>query len=559
MKLKNIIKTGMIGSLALLMAACSNDDQSWSGSEPDGTEDSSEVSITLSIQPSPTPTRGYLATGNHISSGALVDELIYAIYASEEGKGEFQRVDFYQANYSTSKAGQGQNFNDIEIKPVTIPAGQTYVGFKTGDTYTLTFKVDKNKDYRIVCWAQSSKCEAYNTRELTSIEVDYTGATNNDEYRDVFSAFKEFKGGVKNQVINVVLTRPVAQINIGTSGADYKNLIYDKMLMPSKVTITESKITVRGVANRFNALNGIATVENAANTSLKAEFDWNTLPAWIHMDVPEFKDEYTIKNNPFVPVGQTEETAEEFLTVKLNTKDNNYAPFVTEYPTLTKNADGSETYNTETFKYLSMCYVMVPGSLNSGSIVTVDYNLQQKKGEQDTRPIELTERTLTQVPVQGNYRTNIIGGVAAIEENEDGGTDEPDPSSIFNYYQLQIILDKNFSGNNLVRYFTASLYVNRPYYDEDGLTIIKKTQEEEVEEELEDAENLKIPSIFIDLSITYTFTVSEGFKVLRITSNVEEKEGKWKQEGEGRSRILTIYSGATAGTFNITIAKDTEE
>ena len=41
MKLKNIIKTGMIGSLALLMAACSNGDQSWSGSEPDGTEDSS--------------------------------------------------------------------------------------------------------------------------------------------------------------------------------------------------------------------------------------------------------------------------------------------------------------------------------------------------------------------------------------------------------------------------------------------------------------------------------------------------------------------------------------
>lgn len=553
MKLNKSTKIFLLGCLPWCLAACS--DSAGNGFEATGGDDSefSEVSVNISVQETTAASRGYSATDNHIGSGALVDELIYAIYVSDAGADEFTLAEYYQANYGNDNAGQGGGYTSIPQanRPAAIPAGQTYAGFKAGDTFTVNFKVSKDKDYRLVCWAQNSGTDAYDTSDLAAIEVDYTGALNNDESRDAFTAYKEFNGALRYQTIDVVLTRPLAQINIGTTGADYKNLKYGERMNPSGVTITESEIKVSGVANRFNALTGVATAENDDSGELTADFAWASLPAWQNMDMPAFSDSYTKTDDPFVPVGQSGESDEEFLLVKMNSNEG-YAGFLSSYPTLSVNEDGSTSYLTETFKYLSMCYVMLPSSTQNGSTVNVCFNLRQNKGE--NTPVELTERELIMVPVKSNYRTNILGGLYTSAE------EGPDPTSIFNIYQIPVILQDRFTSDNITRFYAVTLNVSRDVPGDDGLQIVRSDGQPF---EVGDASSMSFHSVFTGESIDYLISVNDGFDVI-ISSNIVIGENKWQQTlvtsddvvAEGSKTVkLTVCKGATAGVFTIKVAR----
>ena len=162
------------------------------------------------------------ATTRAAGDGKTVDKLYYEVY---QGKTKVL---------------------DNENAPATIDQG----------TATVVMPLLKGEKYDIIFWAQSSKSTIYDASDLTKIGVDYEDITANDEANDAFfNALVDFKAG--GNVTTVELRRPFAQLNIGTTTDDWKKA--QEMVEGDTAPVTQSKVTVNGLANEFNALTGDAT------------------------------------------------------------------------------------------------------------------------------------------------------------------------------------------------------------------------------------------------------------------------------------------------------------
>ena len=109
---------------------------------------------------------------------------------------------------------------------------------------TISTKLVKGHTYSFVFWAQNSACTAYNTSDMSAIKVDYA-ANCNDETRDAFYKMDSFTVTAAFEK-NEVLTRPFAQINF----------LADDAAGVVGVNAYKSKVTVTGVPNTLNTLNG---------------------------------------------------------------------------------------------------------------------------------------------------------------------------------------------------------------------------------------------------------------------------------------------------------------
>ena len=587
----NLFIRAAIPLITLIMAACADnmspDEDCLSG------KDSNEVYITVSLPNHELSTRAGVGFNDYFSRGAKINTLFFEIYEEKsEGGGTIY-----------------EPVSEVYNRP-----------FSNTDTGKIKLSLDQTKNYMVAMWAQCTKTNSdgsFNTYPyefpkeapfgvLSHIKVHYSyedasgniiNDPNNDESRDAFAGVCRIVNGVAENGGEAVLYRPFAQINIGTSGADYATLIYDPMLQPSNVTITESKITIKGVANIYNVLSGEAIVAFDDETGetlsthvdeetgeeirqLVCEFDWARLPAWIQLQTnngfngfPGEVKEYEKVSNPFLRYTPTERMpAEQFLRVELN-NDRIFEPYTTEYPTISYGQDvwgapdpANIIYKTELFKYLSMCYVLVPSSsvnpdaptMTPGAIVTVNYDLRQKKGPDDENPIQLLDKEILNVPVLANSRTNILGGLHF--------NANPDPTSIFNYYQLPVVLVDDFDGDYNERFYTASLNVVR---DEiiinDGLQITCENGEIPVRDNIGEFSRISQNINFSGESTTVVLSVKDGYSY-QLSYTVDRttvKNGKtttnWEDSysvSDDRTRtILTLklYPGATTGIFTVRI------
>ena len=140
--------------------------------------------------------------------------------------------------------------------------------FSKGEKPTCTVSVPlvKGKQYDLIFFAQDPTSTAYSfsTADQT-MSVSYTDMANFQEPRDAFfGQITEFtsegKGG------SVTLTRPFAQVNIGT-------LDYDKYKLAAGVNSQTFGMKVSGIANTINLLDGTvepADADNSATTTLLA-------------------------------------------------------------------------------------------------------------------------------------------------------------------------------------------------------------------------------------------------------------------------------------------------
>ncbi len=127
----------------------------------------------------------------------------------------------------------------------------TFVGNKA----SLTLRLATGHSYDIVFWADAAVAEGASNpytfdQSNKSITVNYSGATANDESRDAFFgqiADLEVNGAV-NQT--VTLTRPFAQLNLGTDDAAAAEAL--------GVTIDKSSVKVANVCTSLNLLDGTA-------------------------------------------------------------------------------------------------------------------------------------------------------------------------------------------------------------------------------------------------------------------------------------------------------------
>lgn len=391
-------------------------------------------------------------TQSYISTGDKIDKLIYAIYKKKANEYELQT---YFADEDGILVPEDQS-NQSGSTTTGLGKGQLSEKFKVGDTKCILLKVDPDATYKIVCWAQASSCTAYDTQDLTQVKVSYDDANNNDETRDAFcGSSSDFTDHTKE--LTVVLRRPFAQINVGTTGADYK---FFSENYSGATYYTFSKVEFTGLANRINVLTGEnytgdntsgATAGTDGEKTVSATFKWATLPAWIKCNIDNLIAEKPGINAKVWAQG------EEFLLVDLNS-DSEIKSYLTEYNTQETGTDGKVEYLTETFKYLSMSYVLVPSAagttpsvdedkneVKNGSVigVTVWFN-DQPKDEAETA--SRAKFSLKNVPAARNWRTNILGG---FYEGSPNNPDDPDtPPSLFDGTHIHVVVATNYFGNS---------------------------------------------------------------------------------------------------------------
>ena len=404
--------------LLLLSTACSDNILDTAGVDEPRT---SVVTFTVNTESQTVSTR---AAGEgeetatsiyHISDGTHVDVLKYAIYqvTTDDAGNETLTLDesFYKdKTIGQVKTGKGQRL--LAATPDKFPM-------------KISLSLDMDKTYKVAFWAQNSGTGAYDTQDLTQVKVNYAAAANNDELRDAFCALSDTidKSSTANEVI---LRRPLAQVNVGTTGWDYEGAA---MLKPSAVSYTQSEITLEGVAQYYDVLEGKAlTKDDLTNRNIeddattKATFKYARIPAFINVSDDDW-NEAEHKYEPF--------TKEEYLKVEIN-KEEGYEKYwgwdaYQEY-IKAKNEDG--TYkneglpDTETFKYLSMCYVLVPeakpftsedkvDNATYGSVLPKVTFSAQGIDEDNAPGAEASGLgevfQIPNVPVQKNWRTNILG------------------------------------------------------------------------------------------------------------------------------------------------------
>lgn len=230
------------------------------------------------------------------------------------------------------------------------------VKFPTTQTITLA----KGQTYKIAFWAQNKACTAYNVSDNMVVTIAYEGATSNDETRDAF--FKTVEVTVTGDAeLDVELTRPFAQINVGVTTEDWNAAV------AAGITITESNAVVKQAASTLNLLDG--TVADPVDVT----FDFANIPT-------------------------------DDLSVDLD-------------------GEGPEDY-----KYLSMNYIL-PYDATTGDASTTLEDLEFTFRPGTGNNITLT-KGLDAVPVQRNWRTNIVGRILSGD------------------LSLNISIDPGFNGDN---------------------------------------------------------------------------------------------------------------
>lgn len=223
--------------------------------------------------------------------------------------------------------------------------------FDNGLTENVTITLAKGQQYTVAFWAQNPNCTAYTTTDLKKVTIDYAGL-NNDETRDAFFKAETFTV-TGNTEIDVVLKRPFAQINVGVYQTDWDAAV------ASEIEIEKSKVTIEKAATSINLLTGEVTGEETV------EYGFATIPA--QFDTPETLD------------------------VDLNN-------------------DGTK----ENYVYLSMCYILANDASTGYAKTTLedlDFTFAPKSGNNITFNDVKFDKGLTAVPVQRNWRTNIIGKI----------------------------------------------------------------------------------------------------------------------------------------------------
>lgn len=314
----------------------------------------------------------------------------------------------------------------------------------------------KGQKYTAVFWAQDASCNAYTVTAETDglkVAVDYKddkNDNNNDETRDAFFKAETFTV-TGNTEIPVVLKRPFAQINVGVTEADWNAAV------ESGINITTSKVVIKNAATSINLLDG--TVEGTEEVT----YDFTTIPA------------------KFDPV--------ETLEVDVN-------------------RDG-EIQEEEKYKYLSMSYILTD---NGADRTTLEADGLQFTFHPENGADIVFDEGLHAVPVQRNWRTNILGKILTGD------------------IQFNIEIDQRFDDNYNLMY---------PDKDDNSTSVFNVTDVNELQNALNNATDGAVIYFANDITGDVTVTQKPNVKVsilgqgykLNGTITVDGKSGTYTTAG----------------------------
>ena len=238
---------------------------------------------------------------------------------------------------------------------------------------TVTVKLVRGKEYSFVCWAQNEDATCYNFEDMKNIGISYAdyNASNND-LRDAFYAYAQTNGPVtENFSQTIELERPFAQINVGTTdfvAAQKAGLEIENLY---------STMTVK------NAATSLETFTGKTSGSQTVTF------TYAHAIAPDYD-----------------------LVINKNKVVNN------------PNIEIADKYG-----WLAMNYILVADGTDKGtSSALAEVSFQIREGDATI----LASYDVPNVPVQRNFRSNIVGGLLTAE-----GT-------------INVIIDPIFNGEYVV-------------------------------------------------------------------------------------------------------------
>lgn len=219
----------------------------------------------------------------------------------------------------------------------------------TNKTAEYSIRLVKGQAYRVAFFAYYGEdngiSDYYDMQYLTDIKIK--DAKSNIEHRDAFTNYVDVTAQESMKAVEkpVTLYRPFAQLNLGVDNTEWTDAV------KAGVTVAKSKIVVTNVYNQFSAYDNavVATAEPVTMT-----FAMNTIP--------------------------TEE-----LEVDVD-RDGTIA-------------------NTEKFKYLALNYLLVGDAGTEKSLTDVEFVWENSDASKTNNPTTHFKN----IPVQRNYRTNIIG------------------------------------------------------------------------------------------------------------------------------------------------------
>ena len=459
-----------IAAGSLLAASCSREAEPTSAKTGN---DGEEVTVTFMLAAEDGAVRTRSGESDWtISDGTQIDRVVYAVYKPQYETGEdgVKSLKGYalQEQYGVAEEGLGKGQALLKSTENLLNIVKDSNGNITGGGETLTLRLVRGQEYTIGFWAQNSKCSAYDSGDLEKVVVDYTAddGLNNDENRDAYYQSITFTAQADAREL-VILKRALAQVNVGTAGWDYNEEVdYGHNYYYSKVEMT-------GLYDTVDILTGALGRTNLKQDD-KVTFAWNRLPAYLHTEgyeglvkgepegapvkVDPQEEGYEAYKKAYEAYMQAHgedydkwreacrewllkkdgQKKEEYLSVKLVDTSTEYLPYLEEKP-----ATEASQITTEVFKYLSMCYVLAPslesdttddaavGGKGGTTVSSLSFYLAEVLGadgnayvydpypgnpEMDTKALVGDDSdkdarfTLDNVPIQRNWRTNILGG-----------------------------------------------------------------------------------------------------------------------------------------------------
>ncbi len=198
-----------------------------------------------------------------------------------------------------------------------------------GQSILFTPRLIKGRTYDIVFWA--SKEGSYNVTDMTAITRAANSSNPEADY-DAFTATTQITVD-GNHSEGIILKRPIAQLNMGITQADW-----DGVANPETFNMTPTAITLKiDGKDTFNALTG-----NATGTEREITYNLSVSGA-----------EFTCKEN--------------------------------------------------TYKSIAMCYIL---SESAKETKNIKYSIYDQDGDAIRENVDIIH-----VPLQQNYKTNVIGGL----------------------------------------------------------------------------------------------------------------------------------------------------
>ena len=205
----------------------------------------------------------------------------------------------------------------------------------------------KGQTYKVAFWAQDNDCKAYTVSDDMNVTVNYANDENKVNNDETRDAFfKTVEFTVTGSTsIDVELKRPFAQINVGVTKEDWDAAV------ASGITIAQSSVVIKNAATSLNLLDGTVSGETEVS--------------------------YSLANIPSDPA-----------ILKVDT-----------------DGDGVK----EEYNWLSMSYIL-PADATTGYAKTTLENIAFvfAPANSSYSNIEFNQG-LNSVPVQRNWRTNILG------------------------------------------------------------------------------------------------------------------------------------------------------